>query len=446
MSAAAGSRPPGEVLPGPSLKALRAGQTTGLSRRTLIRRALGAGVGLLAIEWLGGSLAFAWSAASAAAPKVRVGTLDDIVLTNPDLPVRDGFPTYLPAARAFVVLLDPGIGRFETGSDATGNGAALNVRALSQICPHLGCRPNPCVEDFWFRCPCHQSRYDRLGTKAAGETVRAGSARDGPVRRRGRCGRRPDDRHRGGHARAAPRRAGRPGYHPATRRRRLHMTGVLRLYPRWWRRRYGDEMRALLEVAPARRGDRRDLVRGALDAWLHPPEPSLPAGHGGAARRRDLDDDRRPGRQPAGPAGLAGLPDGGRPVRHRGRHLPAHRGRWDRPPGRRRARAVDRAGHRGGDRQLRRVDRGHGRDGRWRRPIPASCGRPRRSRWSRPPASASSSGPPTSGSARWSCSRPVAMLLPWAGAWLVFGTCWTAIGLVILVARSLWFDERRRLS
>ena len=169
MSAAAGSRPPGEVLPGPSLKALRAGQTNGLSRRTLLRRALGAGVGLLAIEWLGGSLAFAWSAASAAAPKVRVGTLDDIALTNPDIPVREGFPTYLPAARAFVVLLDPGIGRFETGSDATGDGAALNVRALSQRCPHLGCRPNPCVEDFWFRCPCHQSRYDRLGTKAEGE-------------------------------------------------------------------------------------------------------------------------------------------------------------------------------------------------------------------------------------------------------------------------------------
>ena len=177
MSAAAGSRPPGEVLPGPSLKALRAGQATGLSRRTLIRRALGAGVGLLAIEWLGGSLAFAWSAASAAAPKVRVGTLDDLVLTNPDIPVREGFPTYLPAARAFVVLLDPGIGRFETGSDATGDGAALNVRALSQRCPHLGCRPNPCVEDFWFRCPCHQSRYDRLGHEGRRGTVRSRSPR-----------------------------------------------------------------------------------------------------------------------------------------------------------------------------------------------------------------------------------------------------------------------------
>jgi cytochrome b6-f complex iron-sulfur subunit len=169
MSAAAGSRPPSEALPAPALKARRAMQAGGFSRRTLIRRALGAGAALLAIEWLGGSLAFAWSAGSAVAPRVRVGTLDDLVLTNPGIPVREGFPTYLAAARAFVVLLDPGIGRFETGSDATGDGAALNVRALSQRCPHLGCRPNPCVEDFWFRCPCHQSRYDRLGTKAEGE-------------------------------------------------------------------------------------------------------------------------------------------------------------------------------------------------------------------------------------------------------------------------------------
>src|SRR6187402_489751 len=144
MSATAGSDPPGEALPGPALTARRSMQAGGFSRRTLIRRALGAGAGLLAIEWLGGSLAFAWSAGTAAAPRVRVGTLDDLALTHPDIPVREGFPTYLPEARAFVVLLDPGIGRFETGSDQTGDGAALNVRALSQRCPHLGCRPNPC--------------------------------------------------------------------------------------------------------------------------------------------------------------------------------------------------------------------------------------------------------------------------------------------------------------
>jgi len=50
----------------------------------------------------------------------------------------------------------------------------LNVRALYQRCPHLGCKPNPCLEDFWIHCPCHQSRYDRLGTKVDG--VRYGPA------------------------------------------------------------------------------------------------------------------------------------------------------------------------------------------------------------------------------------------------------------------------------
>jgi hypothetical protein len=33
-------------------------------------------------------------------------------------------------------------------------------------------------------------------------------------------------------------------------------------------------MAALIEVAPFRHRDRVDLVRGALDAWLHPPTPS----------------------------------------------------------------------------------------------------------------------------------------------------------------------------
>ena len=140
MSASAGPPTPSEVLTAPSLTALRAMQTGGFSRRMLLRRALAACVWLLAVEWLGGSLAFAWSAGSAAARKVRIGTLDDLVAINPDLPVREGFPTYVPAARAFIVIVNPEIGGFQTGTDVTGNGSALNVRALSQICPHLGSR------------------------------------------------------------------------------------------------------------------------------------------------------------------------------------------------------------------------------------------------------------------------------------------------------------------
>jgi hypothetical protein len=48
------------------------------------------------------------------------------------------------------------------------------------------------------------------------------------------------------------------------------MSVLLRLYPRAWRERYGDEIAALLEERPASMLDHLDLIRGALDARLHP--------------------------------------------------------------------------------------------------------------------------------------------------------------------------------
>jgi hypothetical protein len=223
------------------------------------------------------------------------------------------------------------------------------------------------------------------------------------------------------------------------------MTGVLRLYPRWWRRRYGDEMRALLDAAPARRGDRRDLARGALDAWLHPPEPSyLPA--------------------------MAALLGGGIWTMAAARVVsqPVHPD-W---PGYLMEVvpfaivaaiflliAVTGIALRAAD--------GHARaTGLAIVAAIASYGA-----WIVAMAGTVAGG--TDPGALWATQTvamvvtagvgllvrsaderlgtlvmlaAAAMLLPWAGAWLVFGTCWTAIGLVILVARSLWFDERRRLS
>ncbi len=139
----------------------------GVSRRELLRRSVGLGVAMVALEWVGGTLGFLWPSTAVAALRVRVGTLADLVAANPTLPVSDGFPAYVPTARAFVVLLEPGRG-FVPGTDDTGTGAGVNVVALSQRCPHLGCRPNPCLDDWWLHCPCHQSRYDRLGVKPAG--------------------------------------------------------------------------------------------------------------------------------------------------------------------------------------------------------------------------------------------------------------------------------------
>jgi hypothetical protein len=51
----------------------------------------------------------------------------------------------------------------------------------------------------------------------------------------------------------------------------------LRLYPGWWRDRYGDEMTSLLELRPPDVRARIDLVRGAFDAHLRGgPEPLRP--------------------------------------------------------------------------------------------------------------------------------------------------------------------------
>ena len=142
--------------------------SSGLSRRELLRRSLGAGLLLLVLEGAASTVAMLWPATTKAAKRVRVGTVEELAAQNRGIPFRDGFPVYVDDAQAFVVVVDPALG-FRPGIDATGTGAGVNVIALSKICPHLGCRPNPCLDDWWMHCPCHQSRYDRLGIKAAGE-------------------------------------------------------------------------------------------------------------------------------------------------------------------------------------------------------------------------------------------------------------------------------------
>jgi cytochrome b6-f complex iron-sulfur subunit len=158
-----------QALTSEAIKALRHEQVQGLSRRQLIRTSLGAGVAVWLLESAAGSVSFLWPyLLGGFGGKVRVGTYDDLKLQNSSLPIQEGFPAYVPDARAFIVLIDPSRQQWVPGSDETGDGTALNVRALYQRCPHLGCKPNPCLRNFWLECPCHGSRYDRLGIKAAG--------------------------------------------------------------------------------------------------------------------------------------------------------------------------------------------------------------------------------------------------------------------------------------
>jgi cytochrome b6-f complex iron-sulfur subunit len=152
-----------------AIKSLRKQQVQGLSRRQLMRMAVGTAVGLWLLEVTAGSLAFLWPNLSGGfGGQLLIGTLDDIKTQNSTLPIDEGFPAYYSFARSFVMLVDPAQQRFIPGEDATGDGTALNVRALYQRCPHLGCKPNACEKNFWLECPCHGSRYDRLGIKADG--------------------------------------------------------------------------------------------------------------------------------------------------------------------------------------------------------------------------------------------------------------------------------------
>src|SRR5262245_12740814 len=152
-----------------ALRSLRQDPVQGISRRTLLRRPIGGAVLLWLTEITAGSIGFLWpNSKGGFGSTIPIGTIGDIKAANASIPFDLGFPAYFQAARAYVMLIDPSRQEFTPGEDKTGDGTALNVRALYQRCPHLGCKPNPCLKNFWFECPCHGSRYDRHGIKAAG--------------------------------------------------------------------------------------------------------------------------------------------------------------------------------------------------------------------------------------------------------------------------------------
>ena len=149
-----------------AIKALRKEQVQGVSRRQVLRTALGVGMTLFLAELTAGTIGFIWPAiATGNKSKVLIGTYSDVKAQNSSLPIDKGFPAYYSAAKAYVILIDTSRQEFVAGADATGDGTDVNVRALYQRCPHLGCKPNFCTTNYWFECPCHGSRYDRIGQK-----------------------------------------------------------------------------------------------------------------------------------------------------------------------------------------------------------------------------------------------------------------------------------------
>jgi len=156
-----------QALTEPALRAMRLGKSGGLSRRQLIRRSIGAAVALWLLEVSAGTIGFLWpNLARGFGGQINLGDYAT-VSASPEvqgLTLKDGAPSYFAAARTFVIVNDANLG-FTNGDSPDGEGTVTNVTTMYQKCPHLGCKPNFCASNYWFECPCHGSRYDRLGVK-----------------------------------------------------------------------------------------------------------------------------------------------------------------------------------------------------------------------------------------------------------------------------------------
>lgn len=136
-----------------------------VSRRSFLRRALGAGAGLLSLEFIGASLAFLWpNITEGLGARIRIGTLQDILVAEPRF--AEGQPYAATRANSFLVNA-PAARALASGDQVSiSTPAAADLIALWRRCPHLGCQvPKLCEERSRFECLCHGSTYNILGEK-----------------------------------------------------------------------------------------------------------------------------------------------------------------------------------------------------------------------------------------------------------------------------------------
>ena len=160
----------------------RAGEIT---RRGFMRRMLGVGVGILGLEFLGGTLAFLWpNLSEGLGAEIALGTADDINTQAPEW--QNGMPYIYNQANLFFVNVPAAKARVEgngtAGEPVPDPGANVDpelplpdrsVLALWRKCPHLGCQvPQLCDQSQWFECLCHGSKYTVLGEKRDGPAPR----------------------------------------------------------------------------------------------------------------------------------------------------------------------------------------------------------------------------------------------------------------------------------
>ena len=143
----------------------------GVTRRQFFNRGI-IGFFILGLSGFGASLlAFLWPSLSGGfGSKIKAGPLADIhnqITTNKE-------PFYVPEGRFYInpypIEDVPKAEKIYSGGVV--EGMKSGVVALYQKCVHLGCRVPWCKSSQWFECPCHGSKYSRVGEKKGGPAPR----------------------------------------------------------------------------------------------------------------------------------------------------------------------------------------------------------------------------------------------------------------------------------
>jgi cytochrome b6-f complex iron-sulfur subunit len=143
----------------------------GVTRRQFFNRSILAGTGLGLGAFGVASLAFLWPSSSGGfGGKVTIGTVADVQTA-----IDNKIPFYNAAAKTYVVAYpedDLARARKVAAYQPLIAGMEEGFIAHYQKCVHLGCRVPWCASSQWFECPCHGSKYNRVGEKQGGPAPR----------------------------------------------------------------------------------------------------------------------------------------------------------------------------------------------------------------------------------------------------------------------------------
>jgi cytochrome b6-f complex iron-sulfur subunit len=144
----------------------------GVTRRQFFNRSIVAGSGLGLGAFGVAALAFLWPSAG--------GGFGGKIVVGSEAEAKDAFsnkiPFYNAAAKTYIVAYPkedlPKARKVTAYTAPILAGMEQGYVALYQKCVHLGCRVPWCPSSQWFECPCHGSKYNRVGEKQGGPAPR----------------------------------------------------------------------------------------------------------------------------------------------------------------------------------------------------------------------------------------------------------------------------------